>query len=66
MTYALSFDAGRDDAPPKDDPPVNRRPTIEEILRILRNGGPILGRRTIRTIRMEFDLDAEDGGGGSD
>lgn len=65
MSYRLGYDAGDDDKPqePKPDEPapdrpvIGRRPTIEEILRILRSGGPVLGDRTVRTVRLEFDLD---------
>lgn len=57
-------DNPRDDDEPREDRPViARRPTIEEILRILRRGGPILGGRPIRTMRLEFDLGDEDGDG---
>ncbi len=64
MTYRLSFDAGkekevdREEDKPKDRPVViSRRPTIEEILRIL--GGHISrpGSSPIRRIRLEFDFD---------
>ncbi len=77
MTYPLSFEAGEkeddpqrpkpeDDRPkPEDDRPIIvRRPTIEEILKILRERGrigDILGGR-IRTVRMEFDVDDDDKG----
>jgi len=57
MSYPLSLDAGDDDDEPqrptvdKDDPIVVRRPTIEEILRILRERQP---RRII------FEMDGGD------
>ena len=54
MSYPLSFDAGGDDDEPqkpgRDDPIVVRRPTIEEILRILRERRP-------RRIIFEMDDD---------
>lgn len=78
MTYKLSFDKDeRDDKPdpdkpinwptdrPRDWPVITRRPTIEEILRILRGSGSLpSGGGTVRTIRLEFDLD--DGTDGDD
>ncbi len=72
MTYQLTFEDGQDEKPdPEDDKPekprdgrivIPRRPTIEEILRILRGQ---VGRRTsspIRTIRLELDFDDDDDG----
>lgn len=47
---------------PRDRPVIVRRPTIEEILRILRERGLGSGHRAIRTLRMEFDFD-DDGQG---
>lgn len=78
MTYKLSFDKDdRDDKPdpdkpidrpidwPRDWPVITRRPTIEEILRILRGSVSLpLGGGTIRTVRLEFDL--EDGSDNGD
>ena len=56
-----AFDAEKEEKPdreeekPEDRPIlITRRPTIEEILRILRGE---IGRSPIRTIRLEFDLD---------
>ncbi len=74
MSYALSFDAGRDDRlkddPDRPDRPPRRprepvalnRPTIEEVLRILQDRGIGSGDRPIRTLRLEFDF----GDGGED
>ncbi len=74
MTYKLSFEKDeRDDRPgdpdkpyepptdrPRDWPVITRRPTIEEILRILRGSVSLpSGGGTVRTIRLEFDLDDE-------
>lgn len=70
MTYQLTFEDGQDEKPdPEEEKPkkprdgrivIPRRPTIEEILRILRGQ---VGRRTsspIRTIRLELDFDDDD------
>lgn len=64
MTYLLSLSKdGRDDDQPDPDRPdiprgIPRRPTIEEILRILRGTEtPDALGGTIRRVRLEFDLD---------
>ncbi len=60
MTYKLTFDKQdeREDKP-KDPPILTRRPTIEEILKILRQRQVKFPRTSgrIRTIRLEFDMD---------
>ncbi len=64
MTYQLSFDKGEVDEPDREeDKPrgrpviVSRRPTIEEILRILQGQVSRRGTSPIRTIRLELDFD---------
>ncbi|UVC19420.1 hypothetical protein [Mesorhizobium onobrychidis] len=62
MTYKLTLDMEDEDERPdpdkqKDPPILTRRPTIEEILRILRGTASPLGGGRIRTVRLEFDLD---------
>ncbi len=47
------------DWPPRwpGNPVITRRPTIEEILRILRGEGSVGSNRTVRAMRLEFDFD---------
>ncbi|HMQ91894.1 MAG TPA: hypothetical protein PKA33_02775 [Amaricoccus sp.] len=70
MSYKLTWRVdeetkpGRDptrDKPQTDGPVIVRRPTIEEILRILRGGIATGEGRTIRTVRLEFDFDDGEG-----
>ena len=79
MSYPLSFeptggDRPRPDRPEPRDRQPGRPPTIEEILRILRERLPFLnapatmaekvGERRIRSVRLEFDLEDDENGAG--
>lgn len=70
MSYKLTWGVDKEptaereptpDRPQTDRPIVVQRPTIEEILRILKDSITTGEGRTIRTVRLEFDFD-DDGG----